>query len=105
MSLGLGLAQAHAADPDAQLRAKKIPHEQALAAIERERLEFARVLSQREQECLTRFFSARCLDQVTTDHLNAQRGFDLRREEQRQAIRDIDAALRALSRERRASSS
>ena len=101
----MGAALAQAPDTDAQLRAKKIPHEQALGAIERERIEFLRVLAEREQNCFKRFFSARCLDQVTIDHLNAMRGFDLQREEQRQALREIDAQLRARGRERRANQS
>jgi hypothetical protein len=89
-------------DPDSDLKAKKPPHEQALEQIERERLAFAREISQREQVCLKKFFSASCLDKVTTDHLQGMREFDLRREAERQALREIDAELRARSRERRA---
>lgn len=110
LALGLlvslaGLAYAQGDPADEALRAKKLPHEQALKAIEQERLAFQRALSIREQECFTRFFSSRCIDQVTTDHLREMRNFDLRREAELQALRDIDAQLRARGRDRKASSS
>ncbi len=103
--LGAGLAAAQDQPVDEDLRAKKVPHQQALKAIEQERLVFERELSIREQACLKRFFSARCLDEITTDHLREMRSFDLRREAELQALREIDAQLRVRSRERKASSS
>jgi hypothetical protein len=103
LSAGVVSAQGH--KPDEDLRAKKLPHEQALKTIEQERRDFERALSMREQECLKRFFSSSCLDKVTTDHLREMRSFDLRREAELQALREIDAELRARSRERKASSS
>ncbi len=105
LSLSAGWVLAQSQDPDTDLRLKKIPHEKALEAIERERLVFQKELAKREEECLTRFFSANCLDKVTTDHLREMRAFDLRREAERQAIREIDAQLRARSRERKATKS
>lgn len=103
---GLAAAQSAQGQPgDDELRARKIPHEQALKTIEQERLGFQRELAAREEECLKRFFSSRCLDKVTTDHLREMRSFDLRREAELQALREIDAELRARSRERRASQS
>jgi hypothetical protein len=104
-TLAMAQGQAPSPDLDADLKAKKPPHEQALEQIERERVAFQREISQREQACLKRFFSANCLDKVTTDHLNGMRAFDLRREAERQALREIDAELRARSRERRATKS
>ncbi len=104
-TLACGVALAQASDPDAELKAKKIPHEQALKVIEQERLVFQRELAAREEACLKRFFSSRCLDQVTTDHLREMRGFDMRRETELQALRDIDAELRARNRERKANKS
>jgi hypothetical protein len=109
LALALGLcatlARAQDQDPDAVLKARKPAHEQALARIEQERLTFARESSAREQACLQKFFSASCLDRLTADHLEGMREFDLRREAERQALREIDAELRARSRERRAGSS
>jgi hypothetical protein len=107
LALGLcaTLAVAQSQDPDADLRAKKPTHEQALERLERERLAFQREISQREQACLKKFFSASCLDKVTTDHLQGMREFDLRREAERQALREIDAEIRARSRERKAAQS
>ena len=105
LSLVAGLAAAQGQLADEDLKAKKLPHEQALKAIEQERLAFQRELSVREQDCFKRFFSARCIDQVTTDHLREMRSFDLRREAELQALRDIDAQLRARSRDRKASNS
>lgn len=105
LALAWGPVWAQNQDPDAALRAQKLPHEQAIEAIERERLEFQKALAKREEECLKRFFSANCLDKVATDHLSEMRAFDLRREAERQAIREIDAELRARSRERKATNS
>jgi hypothetical protein len=104
-TLALAQGSTQGQDPDSDLKAKKPPHEQALEQIERERLAFAREISQREQTCLKKFFSASCLDKVTTDHLRGMREFDLRREAERQALREIDAELRARSRERKATQS
>ena len=101
-TLALAQGSVQGQDPDADLKAKKPPHEQALERIEQERRIFQREISQREQVCLKKFFSASCLDKVTTDHLQGMREFDLRREAERQALREIDAELRARSRERRA---
>jgi hypothetical protein len=103
--LAAGLVSAQSQLPDEDLKAQKLPHEQALKTIEQERSAFERALSVREQECLQRFFSSNCLDKVTADHLREMRNFDLRREAELQALREIDAQLRARSRERKASSS
>lgn len=96
---------AHAAtppDPDAELKAKKPPHEQQIERIEFERRAFQRDLAKREEACLKRFYSAGCIEDIRTEHLKAMRQFDIRRESELQALRDIDAEIRARSRERRA---
>ena len=90
------------ADPDADLREKRPPHERLIEQIESERLVFQRDLASREAACLKRFFSSRCLDEIRTEHLKRMREFDLRREAELQALRDIDAELRARNRSRRA---
>lgn len=90
------------ADPDADLREKRPPHERLIAQIESERLAFQRDLASREEACLKRFFSSRCLDEIRAEHLKSMREFDLRREAELQAIRDIDAELRSRNRNRRA---
>ena len=69
--------------------------------IESERLAFQRDLASREAACLKRFFSSRCLDEIRTEHLKRMREFDLRREAELQALRDIDAEIRARNRSRR----
>jgi hypothetical protein len=90
-----------AADPDADLKAKRPAHEQMIEKIESERLAFQRDLAQREEACLKRFFSASCMEEIRAEHLREMRTFDLRREKERQAIRDIEAELRARVRARR----
>jgi hypothetical protein len=90
-----------APDLDADLQSRKPVHEQALAVIEAERLEFQKAIAAREEECLQRFLSARCMDVIRTDYLSAMRSFDLRREQERQALRTIDAEIRQRTRERR----
>ncbi|MFM8675853.1 MAG: hypothetical protein ACKOCR_00665 [Burkholderiaceae bacterium] len=90
------------ADPDADPREKRPPHERLITQIESERLAFQRDLASREEACLKRFFSSRCLDKIRAEHLKRMREFDLRREAELQALRDIDAELRARNRSRRA---
>jgi hypothetical protein len=97
----IGLTAFAAPDPDADLQSRKPAHEQALVVIEAERLEFQKAIAAREEECLQRFLSARCMDVIRTDYLAAMRGFDLRREQERQALRTIDAEIRQRVRERR----
>ncbi len=101
--MGSALAQpaAGTVDPDADLKAQKPPHEQQLDQIERERKAFSRELAKREEECLKRFFSARCMETIRTDHLREMRSFDLRREAELQALRTIDAEIRHRARKRR----
>jgi hypothetical protein len=91
-----------AADPDADLKSKKPGHELQIQAVEAERLVFQRDLAQREEICLKRFFSYRCIEEIRTEHLRRMREFDLRKEAALQALRDIDAELRARARTRRA---
>jgi hypothetical protein len=100
MFVAAGTAHA-AADPDADLKSKRPAHEQMIEKIESERLMFQRDLAQREEACLRRFFSASCMEEIRTEHLREMRTFDLRREKERQAIRDIEAELRARVRTRR----
>ena len=90
------------ADPDADLREKRPPHERLITQIESERLVFQKDLASREEACLKRFFSSRCLDEIRAEHLKRMREFDLRREAELQALRDIDAEIRARNRSRRA---
>lgn len=90
------------ADPDADLREKRPPHERLITQIESERLAFQRDLASREEACLKRFFSSRCLDAIRLEHQRRMRDFDLRKEAELQAIRDIDAEIRARNRNRRA---
>lgn len=99
--LASGLPALAAPDPDADLQSRKPAHEQALVVIEAERLEFQKAIAAREEECLQRFLSARCMDVIRTDYLAAMRSFDLRREQERQALRTIDAEIRQRVRERR----
>jgi len=107
LSMGLGAAvvsgvvHGQPADPDAELKAQKPAHEQALSVIERERRAFAQDLARREEECLTRFFTASCMDDIRAEHLREMRTFDLRREAELQALRTIDAELRDRTRKRR----
>lgn len=105
MALGamvaLGTAKGQSGDPDADLRSQKPAHERALVTIEQERRVFAQDLARREEECLKRFFSARCMDDIRAEHLREMRGFDLRRETELQALRSIDAELRDRTRKRR----
>jgi hypothetical protein len=98
---GGALAQAPA-DPDADLKAKKPPHELQIDRIEFERRAFQRDLAKREEVCLKRFYSAGCIEEIRTDHLRSMRSFDVRRETELQALRDIDAEIRSRSRARRA---
>ena len=90
------------ADPDADLRVKRPPHERLIEQIESERLQFQRDLARREEACLKRFFSSRCLDEIRAEHLKRMREFDLRKETELQALRDIDAEIRTRNRSRRA---
>lgn len=101
-SLPLQAAPIDAAASDAQLAAQRPPLEQKLKDIESERFVFQKNLAKREEECLKRFFSASCLEVIREDHLREMRGFDLRREETLQVLRDIDAELRSRNRTRRA---
>ncbi len=98
---GLSLA-AEPPDPDADLKAKKPPHELQVERIEYERRAFQRNLAKREEACLKRFYSAGCIEEIRTEHLKSMRAFDIRRETELQALRDIDAEIRKRSRERRA---
>ena len=70
--------------------------------IESERRAFQRDLAKREEACLKRFYSAGCIEEIRTEHLKSMREFDIRRETELQALRDIDAEIRKRSRERRA---
>lgn len=103
LCMGSALAQpaAETVDPDADLKVQKPSHEQQLHQIERERKAFSRELAKREEECLTRFFSASCMETIRTDHLREMRSFDLRREAELQALRTIDAEMRNRARKRR----
>jgi len=101
MLAGLALA-ADPPDPDADLKAKKPPHELQVERIESERRAFQRDLAKREEACLKRFYSAGCIEEIRTEHLKSMREFDIRRETELQALRDIDAEIRKRSRERRA---
>lgn len=94
-------APTNSADPKAVLAAKKVPFEQEIQRIEAERLVFQRDLALREEQCLKRFFSAPCLEDIRAEYLREMRGFDLRREAALQAMRDIDARARADAREER----
>ncbi len=98
---GLSLA-ADPPDPDAELKAKKPPHELQIERIEAERRTFQRDLAKREEACLKRFYSAGCIEEIRTEHLTSMRAFDIRRETELQALRDIDAEIRKRTRERRA---
>ena len=100
--LGSGFAQTSAPDPDADLRARKPPHESKLRTIEAERFAFQTDLAAREQACLKRFLSARCLETLRSEHLREMRRFDLLRETELQALRDIDAEIRQRVRSRKA---
>ncbi len=101
LMLAFGLQVLGASDPQAVLAAKKVPFEQEIGRIEAERLVFQRDLAKREEQCLKRFFSASCLDDIRAEHLREMRGFDLRREVALQAMRDIEAKARADTREER----
>ena len=101
-SLTPALAQQPAADPDADLRALRPPHESRLRNIDAERLAFQQDLAAREQSCLKRFLSARCLEGIRSEHLREMRRYDLLRETELQALRDIDAEIRQRTRSRRA---
>lgn len=98
---GLAFA-ADAPDPDADLRAARVPHELQAERVEVERRAFQRDLAKREEACLKRFYSSGCIEDIRTEHMKSMRDFDLRREVELQAIRDIDAEIRKRSRERRA---
>lgn len=97
-----GQAAAQAADPDADLKAQRPPHELRIQAIEAERLVFQRDLARREEACLRRFFSSACMDSIRSEHLREMRNFDLRKETELQALRDIEAQIRSRIRTRRA---
>jgi hypothetical protein len=97
-----GVWAATPADPDADLRAKKPVHEAKLTAIESQRLGFQRDLAKREETCLARFYSAGCMEDIRAEYLKTMRDFDLAREAELQALRDIDAEIRSRSRARRA---
>jgi hypothetical protein len=96
-SAGPALAQA-AQMGVAALTAQKPALEAKLDQVEADRLAFRRDLAAREETCLARFFSGHCIDQIRSEFLTEMRRFDLRREEVLQAIRSIDAEIRALSR-------
>lgn len=98
----VGNLAAQTADPDADLKAQRPQHEQTLEAIQAERLAFQRDLARREEVCLKRFFSSRCIEAIRNEHLREMRSFDLRKETELQALRDIDAEIRARVRARRA---
>lgn len=98
---GAALAQT-AADPDTDLKARRPPHERQVELIESERLAFQRDLASREEACLKRFFASRCLDEIRLEHLRRMREFDLRKEAELQALRDIESEIRARNRGRRA---
>lgn len=106
LALGLmalsGQVAAQTADPDADLKAQRPPHERTIEAIEAERLVFQRDLARREEACLKRFFSSGCMDSIRSEHLREMRNFDLRKETEMQALRDIDAQIRSRIRARRA---
>lgn len=93
---------APSADPsDEALKARRPALQQQLAEIDGARRAFQIDLARREEACLKRFFSARCMDQIRQEHLEQMRSFDLQREAALQGLRDIDATLRDRSRQRR----
>lgn len=104
LAFGLGAVNSFALAADeteAMLQAKRPAHEQALDRIGAQRLAFQRDLAKREEECLKRFISSGCMDDIRTEHMREMRRFDLEREVELQALRDIDAELRKISRARR----
>ncbi len=86
---------------DDALKARRPALQQQLAEIDLERRAFQTDLARREEICLKKFFSARCMDQIRQEHLEQMRRFDLRREDALQALRDIDATLRDRARQKR----
>lgn len=88
-------------DPDWDLKSQKPAHDHEINQIELDRRAFQRDFAVREEACLRRFFSARCMEQLRTEYMSAMRDFDLSREAQLQALRDIDAAIRDRLRNRR----
>lgn len=99
--LGVGGGVALAEDSRLSLIEQKEPLERRLKFIADQRLSFERYLSREEETCLNRFFSAHCLDRLRAEYLERTREFDLQREETLQAIRDIDARVRAIDRAQR----
>ena len=99
--LAVGGGVALAEDSKLSLMNQKEPLERRLAFIADQRLSFERYLSREEETCLDRFFSAHCLERLRTEYLERTREFDLQREETLQAIRNIDAQVRAINRAQR----
>jgi hypothetical protein len=99
--LWVGGSATRAEDSKTSLIAQKEPLERRLGLIADQRLAFERYLSREEERCLDQFFSAHCLERLRTEYLERTREFDLQREETLQAIRDIDAQVRAIHRAQR----
>lgn len=89
-------------DPDADLKAQKLPHQENITMIEYERRAWQRDLSKREERCLKRFFSFGCIDDLRKEYLKEMRSYDLRKEEELQIIRNIDSEIRQRVRARKA---
>ncbi len=90
-----------AGQSDEALRAQRPAFQQQLTEIDTARRAFQVDLAQREEACLKRFFSSRCMDQIRQEHLERMRHFDLQREDALQGLRDIDALLRDRARQKR----
>ncbi len=88
-------------ESDDSLKARRPAFQEQLSEIDLARRNFQTGLAQREEVCLRKFFSARCMDQIRQEHLEQMRQFDLRREEALQGLRDIDAILRDRARQKR----
>ncbi len=90
-----------AGQSDEALKAQRPAFQHQLSEIDTARRAFQVDLAQREEACLKRFFSSRCMDQIRQEHLERMRYFDLQREEALQGLRDIDALLRDRARQKR----
>lgn len=101
LAVALPSGVAHAKASVASLSNQKPALEAVLEQIEADRLAFQKDLAKQEEACLKRFFSARCMDKIRTEHITQMRTFDLKREEAQQQIRDLDAQMRQLQRQER----
>lgn len=95
------VANPSSTESDDALKARRPAFQQQLSEIDLARRAFQTDLARREEICLKKFFSARCMDQIRQEHLEQMRQFDLRREEALQGLRDIDAMLRDRARQKR----